>query len=231
MATPRILASLMVGALLLGSRGSRASPPPDHSTPSDPSRATTVRDGDEYSFDVPRRARPCIVFPASMFESANCPPDARPLDTPPPSPERERVIALGIVQAGDQRPAQITVTFNRLKRSFQPDQAVAEAFAAGMMRQIPASIPGGRVRAETSTVGLLAMHGLTVARVAFDVDGASGPYERFQHAVSYSVWGPGGSYTVSLYTANANAPALDALAQEMAATIRLSHPAPPMPPP
>jgi hypothetical protein len=98
-----------------------------------------------------------------------------------------------------------------------------------MTARIPEAIPGASVRGGRPTVRLLSMNGLTAARISFDVDGASGKYERLEHTVSYAVWSPEGTYVFVLNTGSTNAAAFDALADELASTIRLTHPAPPMP--
>ncbi len=163
-----------------------------------------------------------------MFDATNCPAGVKPTESVPGA-GNTRVVALGLLTVADrgtQRQAQFMIVFNALTHSSQPDRAVADAYAAGMMNGIPSQAPGGKVRAESRSVRLATRPGDTLARIAFDVDGATGAYERFQHSISYSGWSQRGSYAFTLNTAGPNAAAFDALADEVAQTIRLVHPAP-----
>ncbi len=187
-----------------------------------------VHDGEEYEASLPARTRACIVFPASMFDATHCPAGAKPTESVPGS-GKTRVVALGLLTVDDrgkQRQAQFMIAFNPLTYSSQPDRAVADAYAAGMMDRIPSQVPGGKVRTESRAVRLVTRPGETLVRIAYDVDGATGAYERFQHSISYSGWSQRGSYAFTITTAAANAAVFEAVADEIAQTIRLVHPAP-----
>jgi hypothetical protein len=209
-----------------------STPHPEAKLPAVAPGAVAISDGDEYSVTIPPAARPCIVFPASMFDPAACPPEARPVESFP-ALERARVLAVGSVRIDDSgilRVARLTSSLNKLRRSFEPDLEVAEAFAAGMADEITAAVPGTTVRGGRPAVRLLRVGGVTVVRISYDIDGATGPNEFLQHNVSYTVWAPDGSYSFVLSSASANGAVFDGLAEAMAATIRLAHPALPRPP-
>ena len=42
-----------------------------------------IRDGDAYSITIADDARPCIVFPAGLFDKTQCPKDAKALAAAP----------------------------------------------------------------------------------------------------------------------------------------------------
>jgi hypothetical protein len=147
--TPSVF--VLAAAVCLGCRPSETLPParpvgqptgtvvPTESGASAADAAIEIRDGDEYSFSIPRRAQVCILHPATLFDRAGCPPESKPVASPPAA-DRVRVIAIGPVNInvqGTQRRALLVSTLNRLTYSRQPDRAVAEALAAGMMDEIP----------------------------------------------------------------------------------------------
>jgi hypothetical protein len=240
----RVLGVFMTSeAFFLGCRGPEAAAPlrtaDQHETPkvasgdaagSLPDSAVTIHDGEEYSFSIPRRARICILYPASMFDSATCPPGAKPPDSVPRDNPRTIAVALvNIHDWGSGKSALLVSALTKRSRPLQPDHGIAEAFAAGMMAEVHKTVPGGRVRPDTRSVDLVTLHRRTLARISFDVDGATGPYELYQHSVSYSVWATEGCYTTAFYTVGSDAAAIDALAEEVAGTIRLAHMAPERP--
>ena len=144
-----------------------------------------------------------------------------------------RVLGGGLVRIADgslEKLGQVTVVFTRLSASYQPSQESAEAFAAGMADQVVSSVRGARLK-ERPTTQLVRLGGQLAARIAFDVDGASGPFRFFQHTIAFNVWAPGGTYTLELSTTGDNARAFDALADDVASTIHLTHQAPPRPAP
>jgi len=232
---------LAVAAVCLGCRGPEPLASPSAAQASTPSaiqaspppasaRPVVVRDGDEYSFSIPPSASPCIEFPAAQFDPVACPPEARPVD-PPPVPERMRVLTIGLLRLQDhgvQRRAQFMASLKRMLHPFQPNQRVAEAFARGVVDGALETFRGAPVRGAVPTVLLLSINGLTTARISFDLDGVTGPYESSQHWVCHVVWGDPMAYVFAIMTSSAAAAASDRLADELAQTIRLQHPAPPL---
>jgi hypothetical protein len=146
-----------------------------------------------------------------------------------PASEPSRVIAVGLARVHDGetvREAQLTVTMTKLRRSQQPSQDSAEAFAAGMADEAVAAGPGLRIRGGRPTTRLVTLGDRVFARISFDIEGATGSLARLQHYIGYTVWAPEGPYMLGLNTMTANGPAIDALADEIARTVRLTRPAP-----
>lgn len=196
-----------------------------------PVDVVVLRDGDDYSVQVPRAATPCILYPERMFDTTLCPVEARPMSTPPPGSSRSRLVAMGLVRFADQdevRMGQLTVSYNRVDHAQQPTQAVASSFAAGMVDSLVRSVPGAAVASGGPSVRLMTTDsGLPVTRVSFDVSRISGDTPRLEHSVSFTVWSVEGAYTFSLSARRQYADLMDGLAQQMASSLRVAHPAPP----
>jgi len=193
-----------------------------------------LRDADAYSVAVARGASPCILYPDSLYDATMCPVEARPLDSPPPGPSRSRLVALGLLRFVDknapQTPqiGQLTVSLNRMDHPHQPTQEVAQAFASGMVDSFTRSVPGAMIGAGGPSVRLMTTDaGLRVARISYDATRISGDSPRMEHSVSFTVWSTDGAYTFSLTSRQQYAEVMDALAAQMAASLRVAHPAPP----
>jgi hypothetical protein len=191
-----------------------------------------IRDGDDYSLAIPARLHACFVFPASMFDADECPPGSKIAD-PAAFPSKVRLLAIAVFRLGVDSGTglvQLTVSMNQMGHSYQPFPASARAFADGITRGIPQSFAGATVRGGTADVRLVTANGLPMARFAYDVDGLSPQSRRFAHGVMLAVWSPEGAYTYTLNSRAEDAAAADAMADEMATSVRIAHLAPPAPP-
>ncbi len=210
---------------------STAVPSPAPPGPPDPS-VLEIRDGSDFVVTVPARAHPCVLFPASLFDPAKCPAGAQPAPSPPGGlPGKVRLLAVAALE-GDLpggAPVQLTVSLNRMEHSYQPVPATANAFARGAVDSVLRSQTGASVRGGAPTVQLLTTHGLPVAKVTYDLEGTTTGGARLAHASIYAVWVPGGMYVVSLNAPPESAAYAAALADEMAATLRVAQLAPPAP--
>jgi hypothetical protein len=193
----------------------------------------TLRDGDAYSVSVARAAAPCILYPESLFDTSLCPAEARPMPSAPPGSSRSKLVALGLVRFVDQEQVlmgQLTVSFNGMSHASEPTQATAVAFGSGMVDSLVKSVPGSAVVGGGPSVRLMTTDsGLHLARISFDLSRIAGDKPKLEHSVSYTAWAADGAYTLSLTTRVGYASMLDALADQMAASIRVAHPAPPVP--
>jgi hypothetical protein len=190
-----------------------------------------LRDGDDYSVAVARGASPCILYPDSLYDATMCPVEARPLPTPPPGPSRSRLVALGVVRFVDQsepRIGQLTVSFNRMDHPREPTEESAQAFASGMVDAFTRSVPGATITPGGPALGLMTTDsGLHVARIIYDVKRISGDAQpRMEHSVSFTAWSTDGAYTFSLTSRQQYTEVMDALAGQMAASLKVAHPAP-----
>jgi hypothetical protein len=184
-----------------------------------------IRDGDAFSFSLGSDAQPCIVYPPSLFDRASCPRDAKPLTEPPKLNPESRVLMLGSVRADDAGgPARATVIATVTQLSDNTEPGVLQEFAHGMADGLVKSKSGAKLRtgpeAKLVTVG-----GVHVARIVFDVDGLSA--QGLDHVVSYAAWSETGDYTITFMANPAHGPAVDAIADQLATTMHVAHPAPP----
>ena len=190
-----------------------------------------LRDGADFSVAVARGANPCILYPDTMYDATMCPVEARPLPSAPPGPSRSRMVALGLVRfvdKGEPRIGQLTVSLNRMDHPREPTQESAQAFASGMADSITRSVPGATVAPGGPSLRLVTTEaGLHVARITYDVTRISGDNPRTEHSVSFTVWATDGAYTFALTARQQYADVMDALAEQMAASLRVAHPAPP----
>jgi hypothetical protein len=233
--------SIAAGVFCLGCHSPEATAPARAADPAIPKASAgdtgstmvdegiVIRDGDEYSFSIPRRVQACVLYPVAMFDSATCPAGAKPAEKVP-STEDTRIIAIALLNVedhGTKGSAILVTTVTKLRHSRQPNQDTANAFADGSIDEVVNHVPGGRLHPGSRHVDVIPHGGQAMARISFDVDGASGQYQTYQHSLSYSVWAPEGPYMMSFEATQASAKAIDDAAAEMAATIRLVHPAPP----
>jgi hypothetical protein len=193
-----------------------------------------LRDADAYSVAVARGAMPCILYPDAMYDATMCPVEARPLQSPPAGPSRSRLVALGLVRFMDknapQTPqmGQLTVNLNRMDHPHQPTQESAQAVGSGMVDSFTRSVAGAMLGAGGPSVRLMTTDaGLQVARISFDATRVTGDTPRMEHSVSFTVWSTEGAYTFSLTSRQQYAEVMDALAAQMAASLRVAHPAAP----
>jgi hypothetical protein len=235
--TARIVVSSLMAAQLAVCPGralgdtppaaARAVTPPASAAPA----PTVVRDGDAYSFGIPARAGACVLFPATLFDAAACPSQAKPLTTAPDMPEDVRLLAVGILRIDDpgheHQAVLLTASLDKMRHSLEPDEASAASFAAGMRDEAKESAPGTTVHSGSESVRLASIHGVRLARIAFDLDGATGTYARLQHTIAIVGWSSAGAYAITLNCTRADAPAADALADEIAKSVRVAAPAPP----
>jgi hypothetical protein len=188
-----------------------------------PALAAEIRDGDNYAITLPEDVRACFVFPAAMFDRAKCAPEARPA-TQSPIAEPNAALAIGSVRIDDhgtQVNATLTTTLTKETAASRPDDL--HAFARGMAKAMAESRFGARLRGEPGA-SFVDIAGQSFGRVSFDLDGYYG--DGAAHEVAYMAWAEGGTYAFSLTGNATHAPALDALADRAAATLRLAHPAP-----
>jgi hypothetical protein len=183
-----------------------------------------IRDGDAYSITIPDGARPCLVFPAGLFDKTHCPKDAKPLAAPPGVNPDSRVLGLGSVLAGDagsESFATVIVTATQLADNAEPSDL--REFARGMADGLVKSRHNATLRsgpeAQSLTIG-----GVHMVRITFDVAGLS--EQGLDHVISYASWSKASDYNVTFMTAPAHAAAIDALADQTAATIHEAAPAP-----
>lgn len=209
------------------------SPAPPGPPNSDPG-VDEIRDGDLFSVTIPSTRRACFAYPAARFDATKCPPGTKTIDESRfPTKARPLAIAffpLGVDGGGAM--AQLTVSMNHMPDGgpvFQPVPFMARAWARGLMKGVPTSFPGGTARGDESRVRLLTAHGVPVARFTYDVDGLSGAWKRYEHHVTYGIWSPEGIYTYALASVAQDADAADAVADEMVASLRIAHLAPPRP--
>lgn len=190
-----------------------------------------LRDGDDFSVAVARGASPCILYPENLFDATMCPAELQPMSTPPPRPGRSRLVALGVVRflhETETRAGQLTVTMNRMDHPREPTQASAVAFASGMTDSLVKSVPGVMLSAAgTSTRVMTTDSGLHVARIAYDYSRLGDDRPKYEHSVSFTVWSTDGAYTVSLSCDKQYAVVMDALADQMAASLKVARPAAP----
>jgi hypothetical protein len=190
-----------------------------------------LRDGDDFSVAVARAANPCILYPESMFDATMCPVEVQPMSSPPPRPGRSRLIALGLVRFVDQtetRAGQLTVTMNGMDRPREPTQASADAFAASMVSSLLKSVPGASLGSALPSTRLMTTDaGLHVARISFELGRMAEDRPKLEHTVSFTVWSTAGAYTFSLTAERQYATVMDAVAEQMATTLKVAHPAPP----
>jgi hypothetical protein len=184
-----------------------------------------IRDGDAFSFSLEGNTQPCLVYPASLFERTSCPRDAKPLADPPKLNSDSRVLMLGSVRADDDGgPARATViaTVTNLPDNSEPRDL--HEFARGMADGLVKSKPGAKLRSGPDAK-LVILGGVHAARIVFDVDGLSA--QGLDHVISYATWAETNDYTVTFMANPAHGPAVDAMADRMATTIHVAHPAPP----
>jgi hypothetical protein len=179
-----------------------------------------IRDGDSYSITIPDDARPCIVFPAALFDKTRCPTDAKPLAKAPGINPDSRMLALGSVHAGEAF-ATVVVTATQLADNAEPNDL--NEFARGMADGLVKSRHGAALRSGPE-VQNLTIGGVHTARITFDVDGLSD--QGLDHVVSYASWSKESDYTFTLMTAPAHAAIIDAVADRAAATLHEASPAP-----
>jgi hypothetical protein len=207
------------------------SPAPPGAPTSDPT-LDEIRDGDLFSLTIPASLHACFAFPAVRFDASKCPPGSKPIDRSS-FQEKVRPLAIALFRPGTDGGGtlvQLTVSMTQMNHAYTPVPPIARAFARGLLKSVPTSFPGATARGDENRVRILTAHGLPVARFAYDVDGLSGPSKRFEHCVTYAVWSPEGAYTYSLNSLAQDAAAADAMADEMVASVRIAHLAPPVPP-
>jgi len=232
--------ALLTWVLVAGSTGchrssSRAAPGDDAGSSVLPAAAAvdvvTLRDGDAYSVSVARAAAPCILYPESLFDTSLCPAEARPMSSAPPGSSRSKLVALGLVRFVDHEQVlmgQLTVSYNGMSHASAPTQATAIAFGSGMVDSLIKSVPGSAVVGGGPSVRLMTTDsGLHLAQISFDMSRVSGDTPRVEHSVSYTAWTLEGAYTFSLTTRAGYSGIVDTLAAQMAASVRVAHPAPP----
>lgn len=207
-------------------------------SPAPPGRPSTdpavdeIRDGDLFSLTIPASLRACFAFPAARFDASKCPPGTKTIDASK-FPAKTRPLAIAFFRSGMDGGGtflQLSVSMTQADHAYQPVPATAKAWARGILKSIPTSFPGGTVRGDESRVRILTAHGLTVARFAYDVDGLSGTYKRFEHDVTYAIWSPEGAYTYSISSVAPAAADADSMADEIVASVRIAHLAPQVPP-
>jgi hypothetical protein len=190
--------------------------------------AVELRDGGEYRIALGERARVCVQHPPPAAADPVACEGVKPLAQAPPEDERTKVIALGAVRIGDGDAAPaalLSLTLSATRYSAPPTPETAGAFAAGMASSVTRQWPGSSVRAGAPTARIATVAGVPVVRIAMDVDGLSADGHMLEHTIAYVVWSLDGPYAFSLSTPSASAAAIDALADEAGATIRLAHPA------
>jgi hypothetical protein len=179
-----------------------------------------IRDGDAYSITIADDARPCIVFPAGLFDKTHCPKDAKALAAAPGVNPDSRVLALGSVLADDAF-ATLVVTATQLADNAEPNDL--QEFARGMADGLVKSRHDAALRSGPE-VQSLTLGGVHVARITFDVSGLS--EHGLDHVISYASWSKTSDYTFTLMTAPDHAAVIDALADSTAATLHEAAPAP-----
>jgi hypothetical protein len=183
-----------------------------------------IRDGDAYSITIADDARPCIVFPAGLFDKTRCPKDAKPLATAPSVNPDSHILALGSVlvgDAGDGAFATVVVTATALADNAEPRDL--REFARGMADGLVKSRRNATLRSGPD-VQSLTIGGAHTARITFDIAGLSD--QGLDHVVSYASWSQASDYTITFMTAPAHAAVIDGLADRTAATLHEAAPAP-----
>jgi hypothetical protein len=187
-----------------------------------------IRDGNAYSINIPDSAQPCIVYPAGLFDRTNCPREAQPMAAPPHISPESRVLTLGSVKVDDGgKPVMATLvaTVTELRGNTEPRDV--HAFARGMAEGLVKNRPGAKLRGEPQA-RVVTLSGAHAARITFDVDHLSD--QGLDHVVSYAAWSDAGDYNLTLMAPPAHAATIDALADRIASTLKIAHPARPRPP-
>ena len=192
--------------------------------------AETIRDGNDFSLSIQSTAaRTCIIFPESARDPAAC--AGLIFGARPPIDPARRDLAIGLIRFVDRgaaAKASFAVTFILEPDSVEPDHEKAEAFAGEIERTYTRDHPGTKVRGGTSRVQLQVVAGVKVARVVFDLDGLnSDDRSLMEHHIFYLAWAEGGLYSFVLSTGGEHAAAVDAIADDSALTLRVTHPARP----
>jgi hypothetical protein len=179
-----------------------------------------IRDGDAYSITIADDARPCIVFPAGLFDKTQCPKDAKALAAAPGVNPDSRVLALGSVLPDDTF-ATVVVTATQLADNAEPSDL--HEFARGMADGLVKSRHAATLRSGPEVQSVM-LGGVHAARITFDVSGLS--EHGLDHVISYASWSKTSDYTFTLMTAPDHAAVIDALADRIAATVHEAAPAP-----
>ena len=181
-----------------------------------------ISDG-EISVELPASAGACMRYPSALFQIANCPPDAKALESAPVVPDGA-FLALATLPGA---PAAIGWSVARqrsnLTSAFTP--ATADSFVRGFVTAERRENPA--VRVMNLSVTIVPVHGFTVLRFSMDLEGVD--KLQLDHLVRYIALARGWIYTVSLKSPRAQAATLDDLAGRVASTISLKNPAPPGP--
>ena len=183
-----------------------------------------IRDDDAFTITLADDAHPCIVYPAALFEKAWCPRDTRALTEAPKVNPDSRMLALGSVRADDHGAtalATVVLTATRFPENSEPGNL--DEFARGMADGLVKSRPGSKLLAPPHAK-FVTLGGLHTARITFDIDGLSP--QGLDHVISYAAWSDAGDYNITLMSAPLHAAAVDALADQAAATIHVLRPAP-----
>jgi hypothetical protein len=207
------------------------SPAPPGPPSSDPT-LEEIRDGDLFALTIPASLHACFAFPAARFDASKCPPDSKPID-PSVFPAKVRPVAIALFPLGANSGGtlvQLTVSMTKMNHAYLPIPPTAKAWASGLLDSVSKSFPGATARGDSSRVRILTAHGLPVSRFVYDIDGLSGPTKRFEHCVTYAIYSPEGAYTYALNSVAQDAAAADVMADEMVASVRIAHLAPPVPP-
>jgi hypothetical protein len=168
-----------------------------------------IRDGDAYSITIADDARPCIVFPAGLFDKTQCPKDAKALAAAPGVNPDSRVLALGSVLPDDTF-ATVVVTATQLADNAEPSDL--HEFARGMADGLVKSRHAATLRSGPEVQSVM-LGGVHAARITFDVSGLS--EHGLDHVVSYASWSKTSDYTFTLMTAPDHAAVIDALADRI----------------
>jgi hypothetical protein len=186
-----------------------------------------LRDGGEYRVALGAPARVCIQYPPPATPDPVACEGFKPLAQAPPEDARPRVVVLGGLRLGDgdaAASALVSLTLTTTRYSAPPTPESAGAFAATMAGLLTSQWPGSSVRGGAPTARILTVAGVPVVRITVDVDGLPADGHMLDHTIAYVAWSLDGPYSLSLSTSRPSATAIDALADEAGATIRLANP-------
>jgi hypothetical protein len=179
-------------------------------------RGDEIRDGDEYSVTLPQGVRACVVYPKYLFDPAACPSDEHPLEENPVSPATAVAVGSVIVDGHKVSLAAFRVVADQTLHGPVDVEGFARSMAEGMKKNQPSVRLEGEPGARRIEIG-----GLPVGRITFDLEGMLGR----SHQINFVAWAEDGTYVLSWTGLASSAPAIDAMADQTASTLRLAHPA------
>jgi hypothetical protein len=182
--------------------------------------AVEIRDGSEFSIALPQGAQACLLYPKALFDSRACPPGSKPADREA-FDGNTRTVAAGSIRVRDGDPVAFMVVRYPIEHMTRPSDL--EGVRRELVHGVRDSRPGAHVLGEVD-VHFADVGGQSVARGSFNADGYV--ENGLTHEVLYEAWDEEGMYMVSWIGPLSHGPAIDALADETAATLRIAHPAP-----